>query len=417
MNSTLPDEGIASIAIGQDLTEARAAGFQFTPRWAIGFNAGSKTSDGYLYKRAEHEKKPLALDGLPKSAAIIEKEMRLDFDIKLQDVVFDGDGERPMLITPHGDFALEEGVYDDLCGFLPGRFVAGYTKSLLRRGERDLVAHNINRLLEKADEREKPLKLRTRLSDDGLPRAGYAIVSGDYTAHNADEVARDVAQYIERRGYKGARLDFEYDGERAVWRISWFNYHGAAGAKAAGHGDLFMMGVEISTSDNRSAGVKVRNTAWFNGCLNYIVIDESVVEIGSARHVGRLSLRSRIMDLIDKATTQMKPLADRWEAASVDNVMAEMGTGDPEGTFKALIKRGYGKVEGVAEPLMVARYMAALKAPAPGQNRWDASTVLTKTMVVNAMTQAAHTNRWASSWTPAAIEADAGRLLYVSLSR
>ena len=408
----MPDKAIAALCIAQDREDYRAMGFQSVPLYEIGANAGSATSQGYMRRRMKSEEKPIATGpgGLPAAAAIIEREVRRDLDIKLQDVVMVDDSQGPILVTPGGDFRMESGVFDDLMGFLPTKQTTGWARSAMLI-DRPLVAHAVNRLLQRAAERDRPLKLRTRIPEAGAVRGAYAIVSGGYNTYNIDRLALDLMRELDRRGVQGGRLDFTYDGSRATFLITWFNYHGAAGAKASGCGDVFEFGIRLTTADDRSASVKVELIAFDNLCLNYIIIGASTVDIGKLRHAGKYDMGKRIDSLIQKAMTHIEPMRARWEKANLDNLLTEFGVGTPETLYGALVKRGFGVVQGVPEATMAKRFTQALQNPAVGQPRWQGGAISTA-HVIRALTQMAHTNRMPTAWAAQEIEEQAGQLLY-----
>jgi len=404
IGARLPDSRLAAVTIEQDRRDLEALGFELEPPlFAVGANAGSWTAEGYLRVRREFEELPLARQGLGAVAATVEAEDRRDFRVALTDLGMEPSG---VLVTPHGDLRPEAGAFQDLCGFLPARFAGAYLSSV----RAELRAINVNDLLEGAE--NQSVVLRTRIARPGRPRGVYAVVSPSYQGYNVDRVARDLVRVLDGKGLAdGARCEATYDGSLASLKVLWFNYHGT---ELAGCGDVFRFGARVRTADDRSSSLVVELVAHDNRCLNYLIVGSSVVKLGSKRHVGKVSMARHLEGLVDGAMSQVKGFVDRWNAASQEDVLKVLDVAGPtsEATaarvFELLLKRGYGKISGCSDAELVKRYVHAWENPGPGKARG-----YTRAHFIDAMTRAAHTNRWTNAWAQEELEQQASQLLYV----
>lgn len=384
----------AAILIKRDHAEIEKLGFP-KPRtyFDLGAQAASWTTDNYSRVQREFEKLPLSDEGLTTFADQVAREDRVDYPTLFSDMHMEDSGA---LVTPWGDFTPELDGYKAIMQIVQNNASAPYLNQYTSTAPADVRAWNFNRW---AASLKDKIVLRTRKDEHKAARDIYTVVTPVYEPHNPDVLARQLRRIFDKE--EGSRVDIRYDGKRTVIRVVWFNYHKI---EQAGCGDVFRFGVEIETADDRTSAVWVRLLAYINQCLNYIIVDESLVNVGRRVHKQqKLSMASSVQALVRRAKAEIAPFLEHWNAAAKDNLIEEADKSQPADVFKKLVERGYGKVAGWTTDQLVARYMKA----------WQEQPGYSRLHFVNALTKAAHTNTWASPWVQNEVETQASQLVYV----
>jgi hypothetical protein len=121
----------------------------------------------------------------------------------------------------------------------------------------------------------------------------------------------------------------------------------------------------------------------------------------AVRHVGP-NLGNVVSSGIERALKKVSHFADKWSEATVENVLERYGVDDVATIFKALVSNRAVYVAGIDAEDMVERL----------QRAWDVEPGYSKTVIVNAVTRAAHIEEWRSWTTSEDLERAAGELLY-----
>jgi hypothetical protein len=231
---------------------------------------------------------------------------------------------------------------------------------------------------------------RTRLGKDGK-RNIFGVVSPTYdTDCDADVMARIMLETAP----EGARGEARYDGYRLTLDAL---FHSDVKSDDIGVGEIFKAGMRASTGDARNKGAAFFGNALRVRCVNLTTLP---ARVGKARRHRGESLKDRMrVDALD-ARKAIEGFATVWANAEKETIIDS--SKDPMEAFDTLIKRGHLKVAGVKTDELKARLVKA----------WQAEPGYSKRHIVNAMTRAAHTNRWVNPWASQDIETQAGELLY-----
>ena len=295
----------------------------------------------------------------------------------LRDVRMSDQGALLVKGEPH---ALAEDAFHQLMSLMG----LGNGARYLANCPTDLRATNVNR--QAGLQRNRTLRLRTR--QDGEGRAVFATVTPSYASVDTDKVLAAVTPDL-----TDSHVELLYDG---------------SGARATGlfmpdrivdlaAGDVFKVGVRVTTDDTGRGRIRVEAVAFRNRCLNLIVIGEGTVETVSAVHKGD---PARILD-----TVKMGVLAARGK---VGDFLAAWGharqtTIDVAATIKAWVDdKKLGTISPRDRDKAVEQLLTSWRVE-PGDTLADA---------VNAVTRSAHESPLWTRDFRAELEQRAARLVY-----
>lgn len=403
----------ATLNTPETTTETPAqAGLAQAPR-TVSYGTPEFYRDAYATRaRAPFLALPTAQDGLLALRRQIAAEARKDIPIRWGDVSMMPNGR---ISTPDGFVGLEPRAAAQFYGHAtPGG--AAY----LGRCPIDLAAANVNRHLRDRCEaidgaiygaegealeeatalRDKPCaRIRTRLGPTG-ERQAFAVVGAGYGALDADRLAAELASVV----FPGSRVDIRTDGYRT--RIDVLHM---ADIESGEIGQPHKAGVRVTTCDDGTGAFHFAAFVVRPSCANMAILKETAA--GDKRRVvhrqskatGLAGLAERVRDGYEGAQAHIAGYAEAWARAETETVLD--GDGDPRKVFEALVTRGLVSYEGATRNEALDRLVSAWMKQ--GTNRWS------KRAVVNAVTLAAHTNRWGGSgWGAEALEESAGRLLH-----
>jgi hypothetical protein len=334
-------------------------------------------------QRKAFEDLPTLGDACERLIGTVKAEQRRDDAINLRDLHVDDVGA---LTSTKGDI-------------IPGTFNLGVLEhawgQLVARAPRSVPSRlrsNVNAWIRNAS---GSAVLRT-LETEGA-RDAFALVSERYQAHDADQVASELARAMAGNDLKG---QVKYLGSGGRYEIE------AALARpfdVPGDG-LHRVVISARSSDDGTMSQQIVFKAWRLKCLNGMFIaDRSLMK--KIWHKGNADrLREQFADGLVLAREAIESFSVHWSRAQrarfVDATTGVDLTG-PE-ALRRIVGTGEIAVPGVNESDLLGYFMTA----------WEIEPGDSLAAVVNSITRSAHENGWRNSWTCEALEEQAGRLVY-----
>lgn len=330
------DDTARTRVLGQE-TAARAAGFALQETlYERGMLVNAVGVRNARAKRLAWEKKDTVHVGMGKLQMIIADEKRDDVEVDMSAVSMDADG---WVVANGSRYAIERAAmpqmfqrYASTMGVgSPGAAMADWTSPRLvdarvatfnafaaQVGEDHAAAGRKFLKMTPAERRElrvrqpqKPrMVLRTRLdngADGSRIRGVFAAVSPKYTAMDADVLAQACKDMA---GAHDFRCDVIYEGRRCKIDIIAHSDQ----AEGAACGEIYEYFIRLETSDTGQGGIKVSAGLLRNRCLNYYVIDTSVLKFASLRHMGDVAdLQAAVEGALAKARDAGKDIFAAWD--------------------------------------------------------------------------------------------------------
>jgi hypothetical protein len=125
------------------------------------------------------------------------------------------------------------------------------------------------------------------------------------------------------------------------------------------------------------------------------------------RHLGA-DIGKAVEKGIVQAMTKVAAFADKWSEATLENVLDKYGVADVEAVMRGLVFNKVVSAPGCDQATMFTRLMDAYEAEvslAPEQR-------FSRSIIVNAVTRAAHANTWSKWEAVEELESTGGALLY-----
>lgn len=305
---------VARERVTDDAAALEALGFKLAPTvYAPGTRVVGLGVSNFAHMRSKLEDEPTVEEGIAAAAAMVEAEQRLDVKIELGRLGWTPEGR---ITKGKGDgFAMELPAARqllDLSGGFKARPLGGFTRgSSASAWVAQLPIADRRELWEKAKQREefeggKTVTLRTRVV--GGQRQVFAVVSETYGEHDADKTLRAVLPAFEGSGMRGATF---YDPSTARLHVEglWMPDHVVDLAA----GDVFKVGVTVTTSDRGDGSLKVTAAVWRNLCLNLIILDTPKMNLFTRAHRGDLStVGGDLRAAVEKSREVFAPFAERW---------------------------------------------------------------------------------------------------------
>ncbi|MDI6773251.1 MAG: hypothetical protein QME77_11795 [bacterium] len=220
----------------------------------------------------------------------------------------------------------------------------------------------------------EPLTFRTRHVgvDRRVVPSIYAVVTGGYTPYDADRVCTAVAGALEAdSALWGMRGSVVYDGTSTSLRGDITFHHDGdvgAGGRPFAAGDVFQSGFRLRSNDAAAGSVGFGPTAYWNACLNMIILSEAA-DMGRIPHrVTDMSARCRrlIAGTVVDSTPVFRLFAERWHCLRESSVVGLPG---PKEAGK---KGSTATADPIQSPLdYLGRIVAPLLADVPGSGGED----------------------------------------------
>lgn len=375
--------------------------------------------------RAEYDARPEADVALASLIKRVADERRSDRHVNLADLRMSPTGK---LTAPYKDGRAEVWLTEDALCQLAQKAGMGSGDFLLRAWP-ELRSFNVNEWMARIGQREEDarkavmgtrtappestgVKLRVRDARDGQ-REVFAVTSQSYTPFDIDKIAEAI-----KLASPGGKADIKYDGRRARIDLIW---HSDVAPERYVCGEAFKAGVSIRTDDTGGGSVRGGGVAYFNRCLNLIVIDRAAKETIRIRHMGDVrELARRFREGFRDAMASIEHFRLAWGAAHEAPILETAESGGEDLTGKRLSEVIPGFFRGMIERELVTipgRREETIEKLVKAWD-WDESAAkhhhngINRAALVNAVTRAAHAELDLDPWTVSEIERDAVALVY-----
>jgi hypothetical protein len=283
-----------------------------------GYQRGTAVVDiGYDTLKAARvvwDEKPDAYDAASQFVEAIRREGREDYDIHLDKLRMNDDG---MLMTNVGMFSLEEnamrqlltatrhGSNEDMTVADGPLFPRGF--HVMKGLDPDVRAYVFNEHMKRHGVLGKGMKIRTRIN--GSNRSVFGVVGTGYASYDADKVAQMVSDSIEGMPYK-AEIKYNSDTTNFTMDVT---MHAPGNLTDFSAGDLYEVGFRFKSNDRGGGSINGSAIAFWNECLNMIVLHSEKNEIMRAIHKGAMAEKMEaIRDGIAKGRPAMERFAKDW---------------------------------------------------------------------------------------------------------
>ncbi len=259
---------------------------------------------------------------------IIGSEDRQSVDLPLSGLQMSDDG---MLLTSQGSFRLEEHGLKQL--LTASRFGVGEDMasgdSLFPRGfhtmkalDPDIRAHVFNEHMRRHCSHDKVMKFRTRLNDGA--RTIFGVVGTGYKEYDADQVANMIQLAVDDMPYKA---EIQYNSKTTNFTMD-VTMHAPSDLTDFSAGDLYEVGFRFKANDRGGGSINGSAIAFWNECLNMIILHSEKAEIMRAIHTGNMEQKMQaIREGMANARPAMERFAQDWgilgQTASVSAISSK----------------------------------------------------------------------------------------------
>ena len=350
--------------------------------------------DNLAAARTVWDEKPDVHTAVSQFMNIIAEEKRESIELPLSGLQMRDDGT---LKTSQGDFRLEEHGLKQL--LTASRFGVGDDMSsgdsLFPRGfhtmkalDPDVRAYVFNEHMRRHCSHDKAMKFRTRLNGDG--RSIFGVVGTGYKEYDADQVANMIQLAVDDMPYK-AEIQYNSDTTNFTMDVT---MHAPEDLTDFSAGDLYEVGFRFKANDRGGGSINGSAIAFWNECLNMIILHGEKAEIMRAIHKGSMKEKMEaIRKGMDDARPAMERFAQDWgilgQTASMSAIssqdMDDYGFEGANGS-QILIKKlvAEGKVaSGIGRDAAVQMMFDSYADQGGGDSVQD---------VINAITRMAHQN-------------------------
>jgi hypothetical protein len=278
-----------------------------------GYNRGTAVVDlGYdnlAAARTVWDEKPDAYVATTQFMDMIASENREDMDFTLSSLRMNGDGT---LQTTWGDLALEEhGLKQLLAATQHGSGVDMHSDGpLFPRGfhtmkslDPDVRAYVFNEHMKRHCSRDKAMKFRTRIA--GGIRSIFGVVGQGYKSYDADQVANMIRMAVDDMPYKA---EIQYNAATTNFTMD-VTMHAPSDLTDFSAGDLYEVGFRFKSNDRGGGSINGNAIAFWNECLNMIILHSEKAEIMRAIHKGNMQEK---MEAIRQGMADARPAMERF---------------------------------------------------------------------------------------------------------
>ena len=347
--------------------------------------------DNLKTSKNEWDSKPLIEDAGEEFIEVFNKEEREDHLVDAGKLRMDDDG---WLVVESGQkFMLEEqgfttllarsrgsvGLYedyDDQYGSTERDSLFPRAAQYLMQMEPDRRAYNFNKDIAGA---VGNLMLRTRQVGDH--RSIFAAVTEKYSQFDGDKVVEAVGKALGGKGYRG---EIVYNAVSTTLSID-ATYHAPSDIVDFAAGDVFQVGFRTKSNDAAGGALISDPQAWWNQCLNMIIIAIAKARGFKIVHKGGMDdVVNRFNEMTEESQEVFAQFADEWgilgetDINSVKLFGQKFSTVDEALSFMVL----EGKLgKDIAKDVHLEWLLSSLKNQGGGD---------TLDSLVNAVTRAAH---------------------------
>ena len=316
---------IAQKRVQEDEAELRRLGFRPAPTvYAPGSRVNSIGIRNFSIERTKLEESPLVEEGLASIVHSVQRERREDIRVRLGDLHLHTDGR---LTRGAGHLHMEQQGFLQLLR-LAEAFYAAPLEGGNRRSSATswLAAQDPETRKWNWDKQRragaipsgKEIVLRTRIVGD--QRQVFAVVSTDYSAQDADQVATAILPAFEGSEMRGITT---YDPLTTNLYVEASLMPDRVVDLAAG--DVFKVSTVLKTNDSGQGGIRLVSSYLRNLCLNLIILDKGEQVLFSKAHRGDLSnIAPMLRAGIKKADSMWDHFRDRWKILRKENAVSAL---------------------------------------------------------------------------------------------
>ena len=271
--------------------------------------------DNLAAARAVWDEKPDVYTAVNQFVGLIESEHRENVDVPLHKLRMRDDGLIKVLGT-YNEWSLEEnalrqmlaamrfGIGEDMvsdASLFPGAF------RMMKSLDPDVRANVFNEHIRRHCSQDKVMRFRTR--ENGDHRSVFGVVGTGYQEYDADKVANMVLNAVGDMPYKA---DIQYNSKTTNLTMD-LTMHAPEDLKDFSAGDLYEVGFRIKSNDGGGGAITGSSIAFWNECLNMIILHSEKNEIMRAIHKGDMQEKMKaIRKGIDDARPVMERFAEDW---------------------------------------------------------------------------------------------------------
>ena len=271
--------------------------------------------DNLAAARTVWDEKPDAYTAASQLFNIISEEKRESVKIPLHELRMQDDG-RIAGLGSYGCIGLEEhglkqllaatrfGVGED---GISGDSLFPRAFATMRSLDPDVRAYVFNEHMRRHCSKDKVMKFRTRLNGD--QRSIFGVVGTGYKEFDAHKVANMIQLAVDDMPYKA---DVQYNSETTSFTMD-ITMHAPEDLTDFSAGDLYEVGFRFKSNDRGGGSINGNAIAFWNECLNMIILHSEKKEILRAIHKGNmLEKMNAIQEGMDAARPAMERFAHDW---------------------------------------------------------------------------------------------------------
>ena len=353
--------------------------------------------DNLAVARTTWDNKPDAATAATDFFNCIKKEEREDIVLELSELRMEDDGS--LTAGNNEGFVFEEHGLKQLLaatrfGAKSDRTVASgplFPRAFetMKALDPDVRSYVFNEHIKRHCSYDKAMMFRTR--KNGNNRSIFGVVGENYKAFDADKVACMVADAVSDMPFK-AELKYNADTTNLMMDIT---MHAPEDLVDFSAGDLYEVGFRFKSNDRGGGSINGSAIAFWNECLNMIILHSQKKEIMRAIHKGNMTEKmNAIREAMNAARPAMERFAQHWgilgQTAASSMVSTEdvdnYSVGSIDTPSHILIKKlvAEGKVaSGIGRDAAVQMMFDSYADQGGGDSVQD---------VINAITRMAHQN-------------------------
>lgn len=266
--------------------------------------------------------------------------------------------------------------------------------SMFMRLDPDIRAYVFNEHMKRHGFDEQEIKVRTRVG--GGSRNIFSVVTPSYTTYDADKVAEFLGDVLRKNFPAGMfKAEIGYNSKTTKFTMD-ATMHAPSDLTDFSAGDLYEVGYRFKSDDVGGGSITGGAIAFWNECLNMIIIDSKTSEIVKVVHKGDVESKMKKMKAgLEKSKEAMQRFAVDWGILSqvgaeglvvngevIETTVSESGVVEraPVALLKTLVDKGHvGK--GIGTDAAVQYLLDSYNNQGGGDTMQD---------VINAVTRMAH---------------------------
>jgi len=303
--------------------------------------------------RTEHDNKPSPEVAVPSFIGQFRKEQREDIVVPLSELRMQNNGD--VIVPGVGTLGVEklgfgqllstakyfeQDAYDKACRDIDMHFDTqenaensnvGYPDensflsplypralSLFMKLDPDVRAYVFNEHMKRHGFGGQHVKLRTRVGSGpslfhGTKPSIFSAVSPSYTTYDADEVAEFLGNALTDNFPDGMfKVDMKYNARTTNFTMD-ATMHAPSDLTDFSAGDLYKVGYRFKSNDVGGGGISGNSLAFWNECLNMIILSSKVAELVRVVHKGNVGEKmEKMLVAMEASKVAMQRFAVDW---------------------------------------------------------------------------------------------------------